>query len=91
MTPQDVEAKKVALDKKLSPGTGHINVAFGVDLFCEFCCRGYIKPAQFHNIAFPNEPLTLPAYGTQVCALPNWDVPADEFVVGLGGFDPNRP
>jgi hypothetical protein len=91
MTPQDVEAKKVALDKRLGQGSGQFNVAFGVDLFREFWRRGYIKSGQFHNIAFPHEPLTLPAYGTQVCALPNWDIPADEFVVGMGGFDPNRP
>jgi hypothetical protein len=91
MTPQDVEAKKAALDKKLSQGSDHINVAFGTDLFWEFVRRGYIKNSLFNNVAFPNEPLTLPAYGTQVCALPNWDIPADDFVVGMGGFDASRP
>jgi hypothetical protein len=90
MTPLDVEDKKAALDEKLRYGSGHINVAFGVDLFNEFWRRGYITNGRFHNVAFPNEPLTLPAYGIDVCALPNWDIPEDEFVVGMGGFDAAR-
>jgi hypothetical protein len=84
VTPEAVNAAKARLDQALSEGSGYVNIAFGPELFSEFRKRGWIDWGQFRNIAFPNQPLTLPAYGEGRYAFPSWDVPPNDFQIGSG-------